>query len=717
MNLAQHLEHWLSLEGQEAKFAYIMQNADPLMGDEAKAELERRLGAAHDANKKRLLQEYLQMREAIKTFAQQAQNDPLALFIPLFEQAKDVDDVASLVSKTPDNLLDQIEQRLEENLTTLAGNAKAAVEARLKGLRAVREAEKAFNEAENLSRSPVERAVLEFLQAETDLAARAHALANRDLLLTAQAQAEIDTYRESDHINERKALLRQLRLGPVPPQPLPPGDLDIETSRSPSRASGEGETVIARQSLTYAMCQIGDNNVMINNGERVPLEWVKPVETGKRFWEGAVGRKIELTELHQKLIAEQQCSILSVHGLPAIGKSTVAALYARTYADQYPGGVIWLEYRPDVTTAEQAKIELRRAARYAYKANPEAIEILENKYAVEPDVVQALLSGRGRLLIIVDDVWTEEVALTVRKAMPADAHVLLTTRDSDVAGAFVEHKAKAMVELDVLTEADARLLLKEIAADLPDEVVQKLVTGLDGHAQALTIAGYTLQRNGYKGTDAIHADCDDILRRVREGAGFGDLPEIKNDLRKRIQKFEAVLKYSYDRLEKAFEEGKENYQHPFRTLGTLAEGADFSADAFATICRVDDGASILNELRQSGLVKMIPGGDGKPARWSQHAILRAYALGLQTRDERLDLPERYCDYVIRLVQECYRSKPRDYERLEKEFAHAFHAFEWCKKEDFQKALQIVQGCNDFMMVRGRSVMLGEWQRAAIDIAR
>lgn len=127
---------------------------------------------------------------------------------------------------------------------------------------------------------------------------------------------------------------------------------------------------------------------------------------------------------------------MSVHGLPAIGKSTLAALYAHTYVDQYAGGVIWLEYRPDVTTAEQTKIELRRAARFAYKGNPEAIEILDNRYAVEPDVVQTLLSGHGRLLIIVDDVWTEEVALTVRKALPADAHVLLTTRDSDVAGAF-----------------------------------------------------------------------------------------------------------------------------------------------------------------------------------------------------------------------------------------------------------------------------------------
>ena len=691
MNLAQHLEHWLSLEGQEAKFAYIMQNADPLMGDEAKAELERRLGAAHDANKKRLLQEYLQMREAIKTFAQQAQNDPLALFIPLFEQAKDVDDVASLVSKTPDNLLDQIEQRLEENLTTLAGNAKAAVEARLKGLRAVREAEKAFNEAENLSRSPVERAVLEFLQAETDLAARAHALANRDLLLTAQAQAEIDTYRESDHINERKALLRQLRLElqkPIRSQTLPPGNVDMETSRSPSRETGESDTVHAQQPLNYAMCQFGHSNVMINNIERVPLEWRKPSAIRSDLLINVVGRSPELQTVRDKLLAGRFLSVVSVYGLPAIGKTTLAALYARTYQDEYPGGIIWLDYRPDITTTEQAKVVLRQAARCAYDEDIQAIEILENKYAIEPEVVKGLWSGHGRLLIIVDDIWFTEVAYTVSRAIPDDAHVLLTTRDMDVARAFAGKNASNVYELDVLSDDDARLLIQKIYPDIAPTLRDKLVVKLDGYAQALILAASALERNQDAGQAQLETDCDEILRRVHEGEGFGDLPELKDDLRKEVSIFEAVLKYSYDRLPAL----NPVYQDYFRALGTLAEGATFNTSAFSTVCDLKNGFDALKEFKRLGLVKAIPGEDGAPARWSQHAILRAYALGLQTPDERLDLPERHAEYYAQALRDA--DKAYTLYKMYDELPNLRKAFYWSVEQKFDLADNLLQNMSD-----------------------
>ncbi len=187
-------------------------------------------------------------------------------------------------------------------------------------------------------------------------------------------------------------------------------------------------------------------------------------------------------------------------------------------------------------------------------------------------------------------------------------------RSYDVASVFVEHKVTAMYELamyelDVLLPDDARLLLAEIAPGLPNDVVEQLIVGLDGHAQALTIAGFTLQRKAHHGAEVLREDSQTILERVRDGVGFGDLAQVKADLRKRIQKFESVLQYSYDHLASGLDA---DYRPYFRALGTLAEGADFSADAFAALCQVDDAPHILDELRGFGLVKPLPAGANTP---------------------------------------------------------------------------------------------------------
>jgi tetratricopeptide (TPR) repeat protein len=556
----------------------------------------------------------------------------------------------------------------------------------------------------------------------TDEEARAYALEHRSVLLTAQAEEEIQKYHRDSppelqrRMAQRHTLLHQLRLEMQKPprwNGVEPATPEPATESRHSANDRDEARLHIPQPLTYDRVQFGNNNVMINNVERVPLNWQRPLEIDLTYLVGAVGRRDELTTLHQKLHEQQQLSILSVHGLPAIGKTTLVALYAHTYAHEYPGGVLWLQYRPDVKDVEQAKVELRRAARWAYQANPEATEILDKRYAVEPDVVRMLLGGHGRLLIIVDNVWKEQVAEVVRQAIPEEAHVLLTTRDTDVAGAFVKHVAKNIYELDVLSEADARLLINTTAPSLPDDVVEKLLHGLDGYAQALVLASSTLARNVDKGVTGQRQDCEEILRRVHVGEGFGHLDQIKSELRDRVKKFEAVLKYSYDRL---VDLGQE-YQHYFRALGAMAEGASFEAQAFEAVCDIPNGADALRELKQFGLVKTVFEEAGIPARWSQHAILRAYALGLQTPEERLAFPEQHANYVIKMVHACYSGKPRDYTHLEREFAQVIHSYSWCEKEDFQKTLQIVQYCNDFMMVRGRSHLLSVWQLSSISAAQ
>ncbi|RME53045.1 MAG: hypothetical protein D6790_18075, partial [Caldilineae bacterium] len=492
---------------------------------------------------------------------------------------------------------------------------------------------------------------------------------------------------------------------------------------SPER--GEQVTVV-----TAINSAIGPGATVLNivNVGEIPLAWRRPLQTRPELARDAVGREQELAELHGRLQEKRSTALVgkgaapataaaaAVRGTAGIGKTVLAAMYANRYADAYPGGVIWLTIGPGKRDRNQVAEDLQRLAAHAYADPVQAQKVLEN-CVLTPQVVQGLLSGHGRLLLIIDDVWSEEVVAELRAAAPPEATVLLTTRDYDVAYALAQDP-HTIQSLDVLSPQDARALLQRRAPGLPDVLADRVARGLGYHAQALSLAGAALQR---RGAHRFQTTTEEILDRVRTGQGFGDLPRM--DKAERVSEVEIALGYSYDYLG----EGPKGALHQqwFRALGAFAQEAEFDQVAAAALwaCEPTQAEEFLLALDGLALVQEVGPDPLPPApgfapgvRWQQHAILRAYALSLQDEEERLTWPERHADHYLALAQACYAARPRRYDRVEVEFPQMAHAFRWCRRFSPGRSVRFVNLLNDFMRNRGRALELAGWLETGLQAA-
>jgi len=475
----------------------------------------------------------------------------------------------------------------------------------------------------------------------------------------------------------------------------------------------ERQPVQAERGSTYTVihasqCAIGDGAMVINKVGRLPLQWRRPAEGRPLLARIAVGRETELEELHRRLESGHSTALVgrgtsvALRGDPAIGKTTLAAMYVERYGDHYPGGVLWLEVGPDRRTADSVLPILQRIATYAYAADLQAQNLLNNT-AFAADAVRALLAGHEKLLVVIDDVWDEAALYEIQAALPADACVLLTTRIYQVAYAL-EKSAEAIQPLDVLSEPDARALLQRGAPGLSDDLADRVAAGLGRHALALTLAAGTL---AFRKAHRYRETADELLRRVAKGEGFGDLPRM--DQADRLSQVEIAFKYSYDELGRGADGAQR--QAWFRALGAFAQEADFDPAAAAAVTGMDLALAeeFLLCLDGLGLIRE----KVREQRWQQHALLRAYALSLQTAEERIQFAEHHADHYIGLTQRCYESKPRDYDRVEREFAQIQHAFAWCKEYSPYRVVRLTLLLDDFMRNRGRVLLLNQWLQTAL----
>ncbi|MBK9094319.1 MAG: tetratricopeptide repeat protein [Anaerolineae bacterium] len=351
---------------------------------------------------------------------------------------------------------------------------------------------------------------------------------------------------------------------------------------------------------------------------------------------------------------------------------------------------------------------LQRLAVWAYEDALQATKLLEN-CELAPEVVARLLAGHGPLLVVADDVWSEEALAALKAALPDECSLLITTRDYDVAFSL-EDRAEAIQQLDVLSKQDARVLLQSKVDGLEANLADRLATGLGHHAQALTLAAGSLlaRRKVQPYTNTV----EEILQRVAVGRGFGDLPRL--DKAERLNKVEVALKYSYDYLGESTDGA--NRQAWLRALGVFAQEADFDTAAAASVwaLNVDAAREALLLLDGLALIQATREADhSSGGRWQQHAILRAYALSLQDEQERLVLPQRHADYFMELAQ---ASIPSATERVEQEFKQIEHAFAWCQQHSPGRATRLANITSQVMFIRGRAAQAGEWLRVSIAAA-
>jgi hypothetical protein len=509
--LANRLIDWIQTPGWHASEALLQEHADELLTDagaatlqmlqEAKqgnAEIEFHINLLTACLEHGIVAAYTQLRQAM------ALNDMQALANRLVEwiQTPDWNASEAFLQEHADELLTdagatalQMLQEANEGHEEIKLHITLLGSCREQGLAAayaqLRQEIEAHATAETLANSPLLQAVVEFLRAENDEAARRVLETRRSILLTLDARRTIDGFLATAHqqgdeaaqtrLAARLALWQTVRFG------APGADHNLQSSATLTQIDTTHTLAqtqrLAEEAPKYNIieaynCAIGDHAQTLNiltMGVHVPLQWKKPQQFRDDLTERAVGRVAELIDLDQLLQRDGDAAVVgsgAVRGLPGIGKSTLAALYAQEHTADFPGGVIWLQLGPSYTTAASVEVVISELAAFAYSGDVQAYQALAQassptqaeqllatlKNSVfKPEAVRLLLSDHGRLLFIVDDVWDVAVLDPVRRARPHDAALLVTTRDSRVA-----HRVGDVLELDVLSQADALAMIGRI---------------------------------------------------------------------------------------------------------------------------------------------------------------------------------------------------------------------------------------------------------------
>lgn len=203
-------------------------------------------------------------------------------------------------------------------------------------------------------------------------------------------------------------------------------------------------------------------------GERPPLERPRALPVIPRPPDLLVGRDRLQEAIHADLKAGRT---VSLHGLPGIGKTALAATVA---CDRQARGekVLWLEAGQRDWAAVYDDLGRAFGDQEMQRLDLDA----------KPAHARTLLAANGIRLVALDDVWDGAAARTfARAALPEGCVLMLTARERVGVG-------KAC-DVEALGEADSAALLRHHANWDDATDVKAVCDLLAGHPMALEVAG------------------------------------------------------------------------------------------------------------------------------------------------------------------------------------------------------------------------------------
>jgi hypothetical protein len=642
---------------------------------------------------------------ALRSFQQETARDGeiLRQALERLEAASSSDDAWQVWLDLPGDLEEWFLQAITERIEEVERDDTGLAE-RLRAAHARMRAER--NRRQERANHPVVQALRAFLDAATDADATRVFNDYKEILQPFEAQRALDNLAQQAPdeqraaIAARAALLRRLRGGDPAPRPTPAAVTPAETRR------GTPGSIVY---INSAVVEGGSGTAIVYNNIVMERRWLRP--RPERLSIDTIERTRDLEQVARIITERGQLAITggtrtataAVQGMPGIGKTVLARQLALALNDRYPGGVIWEEIGPEIRAPEDTQPILNRWARYALTVPPH----LDNQLAFDAGAVRALFAAQGQpLLVILDNVWSLEGIRWLRAALPDNAHLVITTRletvmiglggGEYVLGLLTPDEARALIAL--------RLNWTELPADHYDWA-DALAAGVGYHTLALDVAIRRLRLDARSpGTPRWREQVNRLLDHIRSGQGFERLALPDSE---RNQNVEAVLAYSYDRMD-------DTARARFRMLGAFAPEATFGSAAVAALwqCDVEQADEMLSAFASAALLEA-GGGDG---RWRQHGLLRGYALALLRREgEHEAAAARHAAFYAAAMRTADDAQ-RFYDVLG-DYAQLRHAFAWAIENDLELAQDLVANTANLQKAHGYGRDNLAWAEQALAAAQ
>jgi tetratricopeptide (TPR) repeat protein/transcriptional regulator with XRE-family HTH domain len=206
-----------------------------------------------------------------------------------------------------------------------------------------------------------------------------------------------------------------------------------------------------------------------------------------------VGRDNELNSLKQRLYAGGNVALTALNGLPGVGKTALAIELAHDHEIRahFHDGILWAALGPEPNM-------LGLLSRWGAMLGISSTEMASLSDSEAWAIALRRAIGSRSMLLVIDDAWRIEDALTLKVGGPNCAH-LVTTRFPNIATVVATGGASPIQELG---EDDSMSLLRMLAPKVVEREERKahnLVHAVGGLPLALTLMGNYLRMQAYSG--------------------------------------------------------------------------------------------------------------------------------------------------------------------------------------------------------------------------
>lgn len=366
-----------------------------------------------------------------------------------------------------------------------------------------------------------------------------------------------------------------------------------------------------------------------------------------------VGREEPLSSLNTLLCAEPYSGPVALYGLPGVGKTTLAAtlLTHEHVLKHFRDGFLWASLGPQPNPFTI----FSRWGRLLGISDAETSRFTSIKMWTQ---ALHLAIGKRKMLIVIDDVWQAEDALTF-KVSGSPCMYLFTTRFATMARQLAGTRAMPVQELP---EKESLALLDQLAPGLitqEPQAAQNLIRAVGGLPLALTLAGKYLQvemhsgqpRRLFSALARLHA-AEERLRLSTPQALFERSPSLQQDKPVSLQ---SIIEVSDQFLPPVA-------QQALRDLAVFpAKPNTFSEDAALAV--INAPLEILDILLDMGLIESAGIG-----RYMLHQVIADYA---RIHQQSQAPYHRFIDYFTRHAA----THEQEYEELERESNNILAALE------------------------------------------